>query len=104
MKYARASKCHIETILVIWADERLPRAQSEDLGQSLHQVQKLLKRNQNLALEVDAATPRVEALKEQVAKLSDKPETTDEQSEQIEKLENNLEEKWTSLKVKIYIS
>ena len=42
--------------------------------------------------------------KEQVAKLSDKPETTDEQSEQIEKLENNLEEKWTSLKVKIYIS
>jgi spectrin beta len=49
-------------------------------------------------LEVDAATPRVEALKEQVAKLSDKPETTDEQSEQIEKLETNLEEKWTSLK------
>ena len=58
-----------------------------------------MKRNQNLALEVDAATPRVEALKEQVAKLSDKPETTDEQSEQIEKLETNLEEKWTSLKV-----
>ena len=50
-----------------------------------------MKRNQNLALEVDAATPRVEALKEQVAKLSDKPETTDEQSEQIEKLETNLE-------------
>ena len=58
-----------------------------------------MKRNQNLALEVDAATPRVEALKEQVTKLSDKPETTDEQSEQIEKLETNLEEKWTSLKV-----
>jgi spectrin beta len=84
---------------VIWADERLPRAQSEDLGQSLHQVQKLLKRNQNLALEVDAAKPRVEALKEQVTKLSDKPETTDEQSEQIEKLETNLEEKWSTLKV-----
>ena len=59
-----------------------------------------MKRNQNLALEVDAATPRVEALKEQVTKLSDKPETTDEQSEQIEKLETNLEEKWTSLKVR----
>ena len=50
----------------IWVDERLPRASSTDYGNSLHAVQKLAKRNQNFAIEIAAAEPRVSALKHQV--------------------------------------
>ena len=86
---------------IIWTDERLPRAKSDDLGSSLHQVQKLLKRNQNLLLEVDAADARISGLQKQVEILSHKAETTQEQSEQIKNLEATMIEKWEELKVTI---
>ena len=84
---------------IIWVDERLPRASSSDYGNSLHQVQKMLKRNQNLAMEVDSAQARVDGLDSQVKELCGKTETTPEQSAQISKLAENLSDKWTELKV-----
>ena len=84
---------------IIWVDERLPRAISSDYGNSLHQVQKLLKRNQNLSMEIDSAQARVDGLYEQVDKLCGKSETTPEQSAQINKLAESLREKWSELKV-----
>ena len=84
---------------IIWVDERLPRASSSDYGNSLHQVQKLLKRNQNLSMECDAAQSRVDGLYEKVDELCAKSETTPEQSAQITKLASSLREKWHELTV-----
>jgi len=72
-------------------------AQSAEFGESLHQVQKIVKRNQvhfnfrnyeilalvfqNLLLEIDSHDGRVKSLLEEASKLSEKAETTEEQKE-----------------------
>ena len=72
-------------------------AQSAEFGESLHQVQKIVKRNQvhftklrinflapffqNLLLEIDSHDGRVKSLLEEAQKLSEKAETTEEQKE-----------------------
>ena len=89
---------------IIWVDERLPRANSEDYGSSLHQVQKLVKRNEHLKLEANGAADRINGLYAQVENLCGKAETTPEQKTQLTKLAESLREKWTELEVSARIN
>ncbi|CAG5088442.1 Oidioi.mRNA.OKI2018_I69.PAR.g11841.t3.cds [Oikopleura dioica] len=83
---------------IIWCDERTQVAQSAEFGESLHQVQKIVKRNQNLLLEIDSHDGRVKSLLDEASKLSEKAETTAEQKDILSDLSKELEEKWNALR------
>ncbi|RWS10326.1 spectrin beta chain-like protein [Dinothrombium tinctorium] len=81
-----------------WINEKIPLATSQDYGNSLFSVQMLIKKNQSLRTEIDNHEPRIINVCENGRKL-----ITDghEDSEEFERLINELLAMWEDLKQKI---
>ncbi|KAF7201466.1 spectrin beta chain, erythrocytic isoform X1 [Nothobranchius furzeri] len=83
---------------LLWIEERMPLAMSQEHGNNLQTVQMLLNRNQTLQREIEGHQPRVDEVVERGRRMAaaagaeDRPE-----AERITDQLNELEEAWTRL-------
>ncbi|XP_055390536.1 spectrin beta chain isoform X2 [Condylostylus longicornis] len=79
----------------LWIDEKLPIANSTDLGNSLFNVHVLKKKNQSLSTEIDNHEPRIMTICTNGRKLIDEGH---EDAQRFEDLIKQLTQKWQELK------
>ncbi|XP_036397627.1 spectrin beta chain, erythrocytic [Megalops cyprinoides] len=79
---------------ILWVEERLPLAKSEEHGNNLQAVQLLLKKNQTLQREIEGHQPRIDEVLERGRRMvaAESPE-----SERIGQQMKELEEVWAQL-------
>ncbi|XP_054154264.1 spectrin beta chain-like isoform X2 [Oppia nitens] len=82
----------------MWIQEKMPLATSPDYGNSLFNVQMLIKKNQSLRTEIDNHEPRILNICENGRKLIDEEH---EDSSEFERLINELITMWEQLKDKM---
>ncbi|XP_053365355.1 spectrin beta chain, erythrocytic isoform X1 [Clarias gariepinus] len=81
---------------ILWLEERLPMAKSQDHGNNLQTVQLLLKKNQTLQKEIDGHQPRVDELLQRGQGMMEAEERSPKAEDIPEKMER-LEEVWAEL-------
>uniref|UniRef100_A0A8C9W037 Spectrin beta chain n=1 Tax=Scleropages formosus TaxID=113540 RepID=A0A8C9W037_SCLFO len=83
---------------ILWVEERLPLAMSEDHGNNLQAVQLLLKKNQTLQKEIECHQPRIDEVMERGSRMvaAESPE-----SEHIKGQMNELKDAWARLQEEI---
>ncbi|XP_073725686.1 spectrin beta chain, erythrocytic-like [Misgurnus anguillicaudatus] len=93
---------------ILWVNERLPMAMSEDHGNNLQTVQLLLKKNQSLQKEIDGHQPRIDEVLERgrrmVAAAEGSPEA-ERMSEEMMKLQEvwaKLQEEMAKRRARLY--
>ncbi|XP_037096955.1 spectrin beta chain, erythrocytic isoform X1 [Syngnathus acus] len=83
---------------LLWIDERMPLALSEDHGNDLQTVQMLLKRNQTLQKEIEGHQPRVDEVLERGRGMAAAGEDGGPEVERLAKQLAQLEEAWPQLR------
>ncbi|TRY55293.1 hypothetical protein DNTS_013453, partial [Danionella cerebrum] len=81
---------------ILWVDERLPMAMSEDHGNNLQTVQLLLKKNQSLQKEIDGHQPRIDEVLERGWRMMSAAEGSPEEVRMSEEMKK-LQEVWAQL-------
>ncbi|KAM4690497.1 spectrin beta chain, erythrocytic [Rhinophrynus dorsalis] len=79
---------------ILWAQERLPLAESKDYGNNLQTVQMLMKKNQSLQKEIAGHCPRVEDVIKRAEDMRSEP---DIDYQPIESQKRSLQEVWDYL-------
>ncbi|XP_048831695.1 spectrin beta chain, erythrocytic isoform X1 [Brienomyrus brachyistius] len=81
---------------ILWVEERLPLAMSEEHGNNLQSVQMLLKKNQTLQKEIDGHQPRIDEILERGSRMmaaeSPKPVRIEEQMKELQDVWTRLQE------------
>ncbi|KAF4102423.1 spectrin beta chain, erythrocytic isoform X1 [Onychostoma macrolepis] len=95
---------------ILWVNERLPMAMSEEHGNNLQTVQLLLKKNQSLQKEIDGHQPRIDEVLERgrrmVAAAEGSPEE-EHMSEEMKKLHDvwaKLQDEMAKRRARLYVS
>uniref|UniRef100_A0A8C2B5X4 Spectrin beta chain n=1 Tax=Cyprinus carpio TaxID=7962 RepID=A0A8C2B5X4_CYPCA len=81
---------------ILWVNERLPMAMSEDHGNNLQTVQLLLKKNQSLQKEIDGHQPRIDEVLERGQRMVAAAEGCPEEQQMSEEMKK-LQEVWAKL-------
>uniref|UniRef100_A0A673HZA8 Spectrin beta chain n=1 Tax=Sinocyclocheilus rhinocerous TaxID=307959 RepID=A0A673HZA8_9TELE len=81
---------------ILWVNERLPMAMSEDHGNNLQTVQLLLKKNQSLQKEIDGHQPRIDEVLERGRRMVAAAEGSPEEEHMSEEMKK-LQEVWAKL-------
>uniref|UniRef100_A0A8C2F2Z5 Spectrin beta chain n=1 Tax=Cyprinus carpio TaxID=7962 RepID=A0A8C2F2Z5_CYPCA len=81
---------------ILWVNERLPMAMSEDHGNNLQTVQLLLKKNQSLQKEIDGHQPRIDEVLERGQRMVAAAEGCPEEEQMSEEMKK-LQEVWAKL-------
>ncbi|XP_026085186.1 spectrin beta chain, erythrocytic-like isoform X1 [Carassius auratus] len=81
---------------ILWVNERLPMAMSEDHGNNLQTVQLLLKKNQSLQKEIDGHQPRIDEVLERGRRMVAAAEGSPEEEHMSEEIQK-LQEVWAKL-------
>ncbi|XP_030641796.1 spectrin beta chain, erythrocytic [Chanos chanos] len=81
---------------ILWVEERLPMALSEEHGNNLQSVQLLLKKNQTLQKEIEGHQPRVDEVVERGRRMMAAAEGSPEADRMAEEMKK-LEEIWARL-------
>ncbi|XP_051502717.1 spectrin beta chain, non-erythrocytic 1-like isoform X2 [Myxocyprinus asiaticus] len=81
---------------ILWVNERLPMAMSEDHGNNLQTVQLLLKKNQSLQKEIDSHQPRIDEVLERGRRMVVVAEGNPEAERMSEEM-RKLQEVWAKL-------
>uniref|UniRef100_A0A671Q5B9 Spectrin beta chain n=1 Tax=Sinocyclocheilus anshuiensis TaxID=1608454 RepID=A0A671Q5B9_9TELE len=81
---------------ILWVNERLPMAMSEDHGNNLQTVQLLLKKNQSLQKEIDGHQPRIDEVSERGRRMVAAAEGSPEEEHMSEEMKK-LQEVWAKL-------
>ncbi|XP_021945798.1 spectrin beta chain isoform X7 [Folsomia candida] len=79
----------------LWCDEKIPLANSNDLGNSLYNVTILKKKNKSMMNEIENHEPRIITIIRNGEKLIDEGH---QDSDEFERLNNELKKKWDELK------
>ncbi|KAK2826521.1 hypothetical protein Q5P01_020735 [Channa striata] len=83
---------------LLWIEERMPQATSQEHGHNLQTVQMLLKKNQTLQREIEGHQPRVDEVLERGGRMADAAST--EARPEVERITDQLkelEEAWARL-------
>lgn len=78
----------------IWIAEKLPQAQSTNYGNSLLSVQMLQKKNKSLSIEIESHEPRIVSIVDLGLAMIEEHHP---QSDEFDKLINELNSKWDEL-------
>uniref|UniRef100_A0A672SYS1 Spectrin beta chain n=1 Tax=Sinocyclocheilus grahami TaxID=75366 RepID=A0A672SYS1_SINGR len=81
---------------ILWVNERLPMAMSEEHGNNLQTVQLLLKKNQSLQKEIDGHQPRIDEVLERGRRMVAAAEGSPEEEHMSEEMKN-LQDVWAKL-------
>uniref|UniRef100_A0A672T271 Spectrin beta chain n=1 Tax=Sinocyclocheilus grahami TaxID=75366 RepID=A0A672T271_SINGR len=81
---------------ILWVNERLPMAMSEDHGNNLQTVQLLLKKNQSLQKEIDGHQPRIDEVLERGQRMVAAAEGSPEEEHMSGEMKK-LQEVWAKL-------
>ncbi|XP_056332566.1 spectrin beta chain, erythrocytic isoform X2 [Danio aesculapii] len=81
---------------ILWVNERLPIAMSDDHGNNLQTVQLLLKKNQSLQKEIDGHQPRIDEVLERGKRMAAAAEGSPEEERMSEEMKK-LQEVWAQL-------
>ncbi|ROL18754.1 Spectrin beta chain, non-erythrocytic 1 [Anabarilius grahami] len=81
---------------ILWVNERLPMAMSEDHGNNLQTVQLLLKKNQSLQKEIDGHQPRIDEVLDRGRRMVAAAEGSPEEEHMSEEMKK-LQEVWAKL-------
>ncbi|XP_060790175.1 spectrin beta chain, erythrocytic isoform X5 [Neoarius graeffei] len=81
---------------ILWLEERLPMAMSQDHGNNLQTVQLLLKKNQSLQKEIEGHQPRVDEVLQRGQRMMVAAEGSPEAEHMSEEM-NRLKEVWARL-------
>ncbi|XP_043118343.1 spectrin beta chain, erythrocytic isoform X1 [Puntigrus tetrazona] len=93
---------------ILWVNERLPMAMSEEHGNNLQTVQLLLKKNQSLQKEIDGHQPRIDEVLERGRRMVVAAEGSPEEehmSEEMKKLQDvwaKLQEEMAKRRARLY--
>ncbi|KAM4540523.1 spectrin beta chain, erythrocytic isoform 2-T2 [Fundulus diaphanus] len=83
---------------LLWIEERMPLAMSQEHGNNLQTVQMLLKKNQTLQREIEGHQPRVDEVLERGRRMATAASTEDRpEAERIEDQMQELEQAWARL-------
>ncbi|KAA0711356.1 Spectrin beta chain, non-erythrocytic 1 [Triplophysa tibetana] len=93
---------------ILWINERLPMAMSEDHGSNLQTVQLLLKKNQSLQKEIDGHQPRIdEVLERGQQRVAAGSLEAEQMSEEMSKLQEDwaeLQDEMAKRRARLYSS
>uniref|UniRef100_A0A671MMD0 Spectrin beta chain n=1 Tax=Sinocyclocheilus anshuiensis TaxID=1608454 RepID=A0A671MMD0_9TELE len=81
---------------ILWVNERLPMAMSEEHGNNLQTVQLLLKKNQSLQKEIDGHQPRIDEVLERGRRMVAAAEGSPEEEHMSEEMKK-LQDVWAKL-------
>jgi len=79
----------------LWMDEKEPILQSDNLGNSLHDVQRSKKRHSNLCTELDGREPLIMALSERGDEMVSEHHP---KAQEVDQLKEHMNARWNSLK------
>ncbi|XP_036006666.1 spectrin beta chain, erythrocytic isoform X2 [Fundulus heteroclitus] len=83
---------------LLWIEERMPLAMSQEHGNNLQTVQMLLKKNQTLQREIEGHQPRVDEVLERGRRMATAASTEDRpEAERIQDQMQELEQAWARL-------